>query len=342
VVAAGASRPYGAPNPAFTGAITGIKNGDDITAAFASAANAASAVGTYPIVPALADPASKLGNYAVTSTNGVLTVTQATPSVTLNIQAAQPASQITAQIPNTGPALPTGTVQFFDGTTPLSSPVAIAPSNGVAQAAMQVHLTAGARSITASYSGDATYTASTSAPVAVTVPVPQFVLNGNGGITTATVAAGKDAVFNITLDPQGFAGTITFTCSGAPAGTSCTVNPNPVTIAGTAITTNVPLTVTISNTQNASLKPAMFQSSWFVFAGVFMGLASGFNKKRRKLVVLSLAVFLIVGLVACGGGGSSTSGPGPVTRGPTNAVITVAAASGSQTASINLSLTVTH
>ncbi|HEX7286052.1 MAG TPA: MBG domain-containing protein [Candidatus Angelobacter sp.] len=340
VTAANASRPYGALNPAFTGAITGIKNGDNITATFASAANTASAVGSYPIAPALADPASKLGNYAVTSTNGVLTVTQATPSVTLNVQAAQPNSQMTAQIQNTGPALPTGTVQFFDGTTPVGAPVAIAPSGGVAQATLQVHLTEGAHSITAGYLGDGTYTASTSAAAAVTVPVPQFIMNGNGGNTSATVAAGKDAVFNITLAPQGFAGTITFTCSGAPVGTTCAVNPNPVTIAGTAVATSVPLSVTISNTQSASLKPVVFRSAWFVFAGVLMGLASGFNKKRRKLAVISMTMFLIVGLVACGG--SSSSGPGPVTRGPTNAVITVAGASGSQSTSINLNLTITH
>ena len=36
--------------------ITGIKNADNITATYASAAVAASAVGTYPIVPTLVDP----------------------------------------------------------------------------------------------------------------------------------------------------------------------------------------------------------------------------------------------------------------------------------------------
>ena len=341
VTAGNASRPYGAPNPALTGAITGIKNADNITATFASAANTASAVGAYPIVPVLADPASRLGNYAVSSTHGVLTVTQATSSVSLNVQAAQPTSQLTAQVQSSGPALPTGTVQFFDGTTPLGSQVAIVPSGGVAQAALQVHLTEGAHSISAGYSGDATYTASTSVPVAATVPVPQFVLNGNGGNTSVSVAAGKDAVFNITLAPQGFAGILTFTCSGAPAGTTCTVNPNPVTIASTATTTNVPLSVTVSNTQNASLKPLVFRSTWLVFAGVLLGLVSGFNKKRSKLVLLSTAAFLVAGLAACGGG-SSTPGLNPSPRAPTNATITVAGAGGSETASINLNLTITH
>jgi len=77
VVAANASRVYGDPNPAFTGTLTGVKNGDNITASFSSAATAASSVGTYPIVATLSDPAGKLSNYSVTSTNGTLTVTPA-------------------------------------------------------------------------------------------------------------------------------------------------------------------------------------------------------------------------------------------------------------------------
>ncbi len=84
VSAANASRAYGSADPAFTGAITGIKNGDNITATFASAATATSNVGSYPIVPTLVDPAAKLGNYTVTSTNGTLTITQAPLTVAAN------------------------------------------------------------------------------------------------------------------------------------------------------------------------------------------------------------------------------------------------------------------
>src|SRR4029077_882072 len=82
VVAANATRFYGNPNPAFTGTITGIKNADNITAIYSSIADATSTPGTYPIVPALVDPAGKLSNYTVTSTNGVLTVNPAPLVVT--------------------------------------------------------------------------------------------------------------------------------------------------------------------------------------------------------------------------------------------------------------------
>ena len=84
VSAANASRAYGSANPAFTGTLTGVKNGDNITATFASATGATTNVGNYPIIPTLVDPTAKLGNYTVTSTNGTLTITQIALSVTAN------------------------------------------------------------------------------------------------------------------------------------------------------------------------------------------------------------------------------------------------------------------
>jgi 6-phosphogluconolactonase (cycloisomerase 2 family) len=101
VTAANASRLYGDANPAFSGSITGIKNADNITATYASAAVATSTVGTYPIVPTLVDPAAKLGNYTVTSNNGTLTVSPAPLSVT--------AANATRQYGDANPLL-TGTI----------------------------------------------------------------------------------------------------------------------------------------------------------------------------------------------------------------------------------------
>src|SRR5207248_2928257 len=73
-----ASRLYGAANPAFTGTITGIQNGDSITASYSSSADAISAVGTYAIIPTPSDSGSnKLGNYDVTVVNGTLTISKA-------------------------------------------------------------------------------------------------------------------------------------------------------------------------------------------------------------------------------------------------------------------------
>jgi uncharacterized repeat protein (TIGR01451 family) len=94
VTAANASRGFGASNPAFTGTITGLKNGDSITATYASAADATSAVGTYPIVPTLVDATGKLVNYTVTSVNGTLTVAGVPAAVSVTPSAGSGKSQI--------------------------------------------------------------------------------------------------------------------------------------------------------------------------------------------------------------------------------------------------------
>jgi len=75
IVADDVTRAAGQPNPAFTGTITGIKNGDDITATHDSPATVGSEAGAYPITPTLKDASGRIGNYAVTISNGTLTVT---------------------------------------------------------------------------------------------------------------------------------------------------------------------------------------------------------------------------------------------------------------------------
>ena len=79
VTANNASRAALAPNPAFTGTLTGVLGADGITATYS--APAVTLPGTYPIEPALVDPNGKLGNYAVTFTNGTLTVVDNDPPV---------------------------------------------------------------------------------------------------------------------------------------------------------------------------------------------------------------------------------------------------------------------
>jgi len=80
--AANTNRAYGQTNPAFTGAIVGLTNGDNISAAYSCNATNNSPLGTYSIVPSLVDPNNRQTNYTVNLVNGTLTVTQAIPQVT--------------------------------------------------------------------------------------------------------------------------------------------------------------------------------------------------------------------------------------------------------------------
>src|SRR6185437_14858887 len=70
-----------------TGTITGIKNGDDITASYATAADQHSGVGGYPIVPTAVDATpAKLANYDITLVNATLTVGKAPLTLTADNQ----------------------------------------------------------------------------------------------------------------------------------------------------------------------------------------------------------------------------------------------------------------
>src|SRR6185437_1044411 len=83
VTAANATMVFGDPVPALTGTVTGIKNGENITASYSTTATSTSNVGTYPIVPAVSDNGTgALVNYTVSLVNGTLAITQAPLTVT--------------------------------------------------------------------------------------------------------------------------------------------------------------------------------------------------------------------------------------------------------------------
>ena len=78
-----ASKVYGQANPAFTGTLVGLKNGDPITESFSTTAVANSPVGAYPITPGFADPAGLLANYTTSTVPGTLTITPAPLTLTI-------------------------------------------------------------------------------------------------------------------------------------------------------------------------------------------------------------------------------------------------------------------
>jgi len=65
------------------GTLSGVVDGDNITASYSTLAIQSSNVGPYAITAALNDPNSKLANYAVTNTPATLTITQAAASISV-------------------------------------------------------------------------------------------------------------------------------------------------------------------------------------------------------------------------------------------------------------------
>ena len=124
VSADNASKVYGQALPSFTATGTGFVNGDSMSSlggalAFATAATATSAPGSYSVTPSGALSA----NYVITFAAGTLTVNKASTSLTLttspspsnNNQTVQLRAVVSAVAPGAGTA--TGTVEFRENGT---------------------------------------------------------------------------------------------------------------------------------------------------------------------------------------------------------------------------------
>jgi subtilase family serine protease len=269
------------------------------------------------------------------STSGVVTITvnKGTPTGS----ATGPASAafnapitVSARINALGPVQPTGTVQFFEGTTSLSAPLTLTVGNP-STASTQVSLSgSGNQSFTAQYSGDSTYNAATVGPTTVAVSQP---FTFTAPTISQTITAGGMATFNITLNSVGgFTGAVNFACTGATGGATCAASPNPANLS--ASTTSIPVTVTVSNTANARLAPHPFKALPWAFAAAVAGLLLIARKERRQALLMMFAVALILGVGSCGG---KRTPPGP-----TIDTLTVTGTSGSATNSVGLTLTINH
>ena len=171
IAANNAAKAFGAPLPAFSATPTGLVNGDSMASlggllTLTTSATASSAVGAYPIVPqGLTSP-----NYDIAFVSGTLTVARADTAAAI-LASPNPSGfnqpvtySATVAVLAPGAGAPGGVVQFFDGgtlvgTSPLVAGTASLVTNG---------LTAGNHSITATYSGDPSFAAS-SATTALTV-----------------------------------------------------------------------------------------------------------------------------------------------------------------------------
>jgi hypothetical protein len=75
------TRTYGQANAPLSGTLTGLQNGDAITAGYTTSADTNTAVGAYPITVSLTDPDGNLSNYSVITNGGTVTVNPAALTV---------------------------------------------------------------------------------------------------------------------------------------------------------------------------------------------------------------------------------------------------------------------
>src|SRR5579863_124263 len=225
-------------------------------------------------------------NFAA-STSAPISVTISTPAkiaTTTSVQAS--ATQLTAGqsvtftaavAPQTGTGVPTGSLTFLDG----QSQLAVVALNAATASFSSANLAVGTHTITAAYSGDSNYAASTSATLNVTVaaaPAADYSLTMSS--SALTVAQGSSANLTVTVTPQnGFKQAVGFSCSGLPAGGSCTFNPQTLTPAAGAVSATV--TIQLPAAAGTAAPPS----------DVFPQFSPA------ALCILALAIFGIVGQV---------------------------------------------
>ena len=173
-----------------------------------------------------------------------------------------------------------------------------------------------------------------------------------GGSSTATVTAGGTATYNLAIiGTAGAIGTVSFACSGAPAASTCTVNPPSAPLSGGL---PVNFSVVVATTARGSAAPLSLRMrpwvpglypslvAWIILA-LLLAIHFRGAKLRRRALLASFGLMLVMLIASCGGGGGGTPPPPPVPQSGTPAgtsILAVTATSGGATRTFNLTLVV--
>jgi Lactonase, 7-bladed beta-propeller len=213
--------------------------------------------------------------------------------------------------------------------------------------------------VTVSYPGSASQSiALTGSAIAAT---PPFTVTPTGP-TSTTVQPGQAASYGASFVPAAaFSGTVTFSCSVAPAGPSCTVTPAmaQVVASNNPVATPVSVTATApaiagvapiarfdrdardfasrSSGMNALILPsllALMLCACFAASTTYLSRAFS-GQLRLRFAGSALMLAMLIAMTACGGGSGSTTPPQPKTY-----TVTVTAAAGTSTQTLNFTLNV--
>jgi hypothetical protein len=301
-----------------------------------------------------------------TTTTGSLLSTSTTLTAATTTPASGAADAITITVaPFTSSSLtPTGSVAIsVDEGTATSLPL----TSGEATYSFS-STAAGAHTITATYSGDATFSASSgsiSLTVGSTAPAASFALAVSA--PAVTVAPGASTSGTITLTPSGgFTGAVSLTSSASTLTDGCIViTPTSASITGTAAATATYTLYTSSATCTAAgaVRPGVGAASdaprpprpWkqlplpVSLAGALLVLSLRRSRLRSKLLAASLTLSLVFalsfsGLALTGCGGSSTTPTNNITTTSDTPAgiytITITGTSGTTTSTAHITLTV--
>jgi hypothetical protein len=248
---------------------------------------------------------------------GFLELNQVASSTTLSLSTndTNPATSvtITAAVSGATTSAPVaGTVTFYNNGTQIGTTQPVA--NGTA--AIQYIFPAGTYSITATYSGSQFFFPSTSTANPVTSVIPTFTITPLQ--STVTVAQGQTAANGLTLiTAGGYAGTVTFACSGLPANTSCLFSPSSATVGAGGAT--VALSILTVGPGSSAVRPLALPGSrggQVIFAclpGAALLLLIMRRRPNGKLPVTLLLLTVLIGGTAFLSGCSSGTKTAPST-----------------------------
>jgi hypothetical protein len=202
------------------------------------------------------------------------------------------------------------TITFFNGTTSLGTATL---TGGVATLKMS-NLPVGTDSLTASYPGDASLSASKSGVLSYSVTNNTLTIALQGGTETEVVDKNGTATYAFMVTPGGastFGDKVTFSVSGTPSGMTATFNPTSLA-AGTGAAT-VTLTVTSDNQasliqRGMDLGRGMAPVALGMLLLPFTGRLRRSGKQLGRLLCLALLMLAgagaVTGMTGCGSSGT--------------------------------------
>jgi len=305
-----ATKVYGTPNPALTGTVTGAVNGDAFTDSFLTSATSTSGAGDYVIVPSATG--TNIADYNVTLQVGMLTITQAGTTTTLNLSnpTLDPGQSVTltALVAPATTGTPTGSVSFYDGTTLLNT----APlSGGTATYTVSGYSAGTTHQLTAVYSGDTNFlSSSTGSSIQLGVASLDFTIAVTGS-ATSTVSPGSSATYQLTVSPLygSYPGQVSFAAAGLPSTTTTTFSPS--AIAAGAGPQTVTMTVQTSAAAKLAYPEIGRKLAPIAFALLLIPLFGGGRLRRQARRMSKLASILLllgctlVGAMMTGCGGAA-------------------------------------
>ena len=257
--------------------------------------------------------ASVASAYTTATQSAGVTVVQAlgtiAPTITVKASIAtitdMQSVQVTVSLSGgNGQATPTGSISLSSGAYNAQQTL----SGGVATFTIAPgSLSSGANTMTASYSGDATYATASATTVVTLAPFVMSVL------PLSPVSPGSSATGSVTLTAGStYSGTMNLTCSlmASPANAqslpTCSLNPVSMNLAsggsGTAVLT---VTTTAASPASARLNFWPMGGGSILAALILFGIPS--RRHRWASALMVLLVMAGVGVIGCGGGGTGAS-----------------------------------